>query len=110
MKYRVTKLPRYLILHMQRFKKNNFFIEKNPTLVNFPVKNLELKDFIPLPMPKENERLRSKYDLIADIVHDGKPNEGLYRVFVQRKSEELWYEMQDLHVSETLPLGICADI
>ncbi|KAJ6363775.1 hypothetical protein OIU78_003856 [Salix suchowensis] len=71
--------------------------------LNFPVKNLELKDFIPLPMPKENERLRSKYDLIADIVHDGKPNEGLYRVFVQRKSEELWYEMQDLHVSETLP-------
>ena len=58
--------------------------------VNFPVKNLELKDFIPLPMPKENERLRSKYDLIANIVHDGKPNEGFYRVFVQRKSEELW--------------------
>ncbi|KAG5252478.1 U4/U6.U5 tri-snRNP-associated protein [Salix suchowensis] len=103
MKYRVIRLPQYLILHMQRFKKNNFFIEKNPTLVNFPVKNLELKDFIPLPMPKEIERLRSKYDLIANIVHDGKPNEGFYRVFVQRKSEELWYEMQDLHVSETLP-------
>ncbi|KAJ9172881.1 hypothetical protein P3X46_016076 [Hevea brasiliensis] len=103
MKYRVTRLPHYLILHMQRFKKNNFFIEKNPTLVNFPVKNLELKDYIPLPMPKENERLRSKYDLIANIVHDGKPKEGFYRVFVQRKSEELWYEMQDLHVSETLP-------
>ncbi|XP_065852985.1 uncharacterized protein [Euphorbia lathyris] len=103
MKYRVTRLPQYLILHMQRFKKNNFFIEKNPTLVNFPVKNLELKDYIPLPTPKEKERLRSKYDLIANIVHDGKPKEGLYRVFVQRKSEELWYEMQDLHVSETLP-------
>ncbi|KAJ0046694.1 hypothetical protein Pint_05351 [Pistacia integerrima] len=71
--------------------------------VNFPVKNLELKDYIPLPTPKENEKLRSKYDLIANIVHDGKPEEGFYRVFVQRKSEELWYEMQDLHVSETLP-------
>ncbi|CAL1352156.1 unnamed protein product [Linum trigynum] len=103
MKYRVTRLPRYIILHMQRFKKNNFFIEKNPTIVNFPVKNLELKDYIPLPTPKENEKLRSKYDLIANIVHDGKPKEGVYRVFVQRKSEELWYEMQDLHVSETLP-------
>ncbi|CAN1260009.1 U4/U6.U5 tri-snRNP-associated protein 2 [Linum perenne] len=103
MKYRVTRLPKYLILHMQRFKKNNFFIEKNPTLVNFPVKNLELKDYIPLPTPKEDEKLRSKYDLIANIVHDGKPKEGFYRVFVQRKSEELWYEMQDLHVSETLP-------
>ncbi|XP_051128475.1 uncharacterized protein LOC127249615 isoform X2 [Andrographis paniculata] len=68
MRYRVTKLPQYLILHMRRFTKNNFFVEKNPTLV-----------------------------------HDGKPGEGSYRVFVQRKSEELWYEMQDLHVSETLP-------
>lgn len=103
MRYRVTRLPQYLILHMRRFTKNNFFIEKNPTLVNFPVKNLELKDYIPLPAPKENEKLRSKYDLIANIVHDGKPGEGFYRVFVQRKSEELWYEMQDLHVSETLP-------
>lgn len=103
MRYRVTRLPQYLILHMRRFTKNNFFVEKNPTLVNFPVKNLELKDYIPLPVPKGNEKLRSKYDLIANIVHDGKPGEGSYRVFVQRKSEEGWYEMQDLHVSETLP-------
>lgn len=103
MRYRVTRLPQYLILHMRRFTKNNFFVEKNPTLVNFPVKNLELKDYIPLPTPKEEEKMRSKYDLIANIVHDGKPGEGPYRVFVQRKSEELWYEMQDLHVAETLP-------
>ncbi|CAL5049788.1 unnamed protein product [Urochloa decumbens] len=103
MRYRVTRLPKYLILHMRRFTKNNFFVEKNPTLVNFPVKNLELKDYIPLPKPKENAKLRSKYDLIANIVHDGKPGEGCYRVFVQRKSEEAWYEMQDLHVTETLP-------
>lgn len=103
MRYRVTKLPKYIILHMRRFTKNNFFIEKNPTLVNFPVKNLELKDYIPLPTPKENEKLKSKYDLIANIVHDGKPGEGYYRAFVQCKSEELWYELQDLHVTETLP-------
>ncbi|XAR69463.1 Ubiquitinyl hydrolase 1 [Bertholletia excelsa] len=103
MRYHVTRLPQYLILHMRRFTKNNFFVEKNPTLVNFLVKNLELKDYIPLPTLKQNEKLRPKYDLIANIVHDGKPGEGSYRVFVQRKSEELWYEMQDLHVSETLP-------
>ncbi|KAG8387673.1 hypothetical protein BUALT_Bualt02G0045800 [Buddleja alternifolia] len=98
MRYRVAKLPQYLILHMRRFTKKNFVVEKNATLVNFPLKNLELKDCTPLP-----ERLRSKYDLIANIVHDGKPGEGSYRAFVQRKSDELWYEMQDLHVSETLP-------
>ncbi|EFJ24931.1 hypothetical protein SELMODRAFT_90860 [Selaginella moellendorffii] len=103
MRYRVTRLPRYLILHMRRFKKNNFFIEKNPTLVNFPVKNLELKDYIPLGSADGSKKARSKYDLIANTVHDGKPREGSYRVFVQRKSEEVWYEMQDLHVTETLP-------
>ncbi|CAL0303264.1 unnamed protein product [Lupinus luteus] len=103
MRYRVTRLPKYTILHMRRFTKNNFFVEKNPTLVNFPVKNLELKDYIPLPTPKENEKLQSKYDLIANVVHDGKPGEGFYRVFVQRKSEEQWYEMQDLHVLEVVP-------
>ncbi|GJP53260.1 hypothetical protein CLOM_g12433 [Closterium sp. NIES-68] len=103
MRYRITRLPRYLILHMKRFKKNNFFIEKNPTLVNFPVKNLELRDYLPLQELEGGGKLRSKYDLIANVVHDGKPGEGSYRAFVQRKSEEAWYEMQDLHVTETLP-------
>ena len=32
MRYRVTKLPPYIIMHMRRFTKNNFFVEKNPTL------------------------------------------------------------------------------
>lgn len=103
MKFRVTKLPRYLILHMCRFTENNFFLEKNPTLVNFSMKNLELKDYIPLPAPEVNRTLRFKYDLIANTVHDGRPREGSYRVFIQRKSEDLWYQVQDLHVSETLP-------
>ncbi|KAF6175329.1 hypothetical protein GIB67_021834 [Kingdonia uniflora] len=96
-RYRVTKLPPYLILHMRRFTKNGLFIEKNPTLVDFPVKNLQLKKCIPLPAMKENE----KYDLIANILHDGKPGEGCYRVFVEQKLEELWYEMQDWHVAQT---------
>ena len=46
---RVTRLPRFLVLHMKRFQKNQFFREKNPTIVNFPVKNLALGDIIPLP-------------------------------------------------------------
>ena len=35
MRYRVTKSPQYLMFHMVRFKKNNFFKEKNPTLGEF---------------------------------------------------------------------------
>lgn len=32
MRYEITRLPHYIILHMRRFTKNNFFVEKNPTL------------------------------------------------------------------------------
>lgn len=48
-RYRLTRLPAHLVLHVKRFSKNNFFTEKNPTIVNFPVKNLQLKDVVPVP-------------------------------------------------------------
>lgn len=44
--YRIKRLPRYLVLHLVRFTKNNFSVEKNPTIVTFPVRNLEMKDFL----------------------------------------------------------------
>lgn len=45
----------------------------------------------------------TKYNLIANIVHDGEPNKGTYRVHVLQKSTGQWYEMQDLHVTNILP-------
>jgi len=42
---------------------------------------LELKDYIPLPTLGDEERLRSKYDLIANVVHDGNPGEGFLQGF-----------------------------
>jgi len=42
-RYVITDPPAYLIFHLKRFTKNNWFTEKNPTIVNFPVKNLELR-------------------------------------------------------------------
>ena len=41
-RYRLKQLPNYLILCLARFKRNNFTNEKNPTIVPFPVKNLDL--------------------------------------------------------------------
>ena len=41
-RYRLLELPPYLILHLARFKTNNYSREKNPTIVAFPVKNLDL--------------------------------------------------------------------
>jgi len=45
-RYKLKELPPYLILHLVRFTKNNFYLEKNHTIVTFPVKNLELKDYL----------------------------------------------------------------
>jgi len=39
---RIKKLPKYLILHMKRFQKNNFFTEKNSVIVRFPLNSLDL--------------------------------------------------------------------
>ena len=59
-RYRLKKLPNYLILHLSRFKRNGFFVEKNPTIVMFPVKNFDLSSYV-FPeggrdkVPKEEE-------------------------------------------------------
>lgn len=97
-RFRITRLPRYMVLHVKRFTKNQFFREKNPTIVNFPVKNLELADIIPIPSGSA-----SKYDLIANVVHEGLPDKGFYRAQVHRQGEDTWYDVQDLRVTDVLP-------
>lgn len=53
---------------------------------------------------KGEKVLPSKYDLIGNVVHDGKPGAGgTYRLHVHRKSEDAWYEVQDLRVTDILP-------
>lgn len=42
-RFRVTRLPPYVIMTVKRFARNAFFAEKNPTIVNTPVRNLELR-------------------------------------------------------------------
>lgn len=37
-RFEITKLPKFIILCIKRFTKNTFFLEKNPTIVNFPIK------------------------------------------------------------------------
>uniref|UniRef100_A0A8D1RHH5 ubiquitinyl hydrolase 1 n=1 Tax=Sus scrofa TaxID=9823 RepID=A0A8D1RHH5_PIG len=54
-RFQLTKLPPYLIFCIKRFTKNNFFVEKNPTIVNFPIgtgkwyelQDLQVTDILP---------------------------------------------------------------
>jgi U4/U6.U5 tri-snRNP-associated protein 2 len=45
-KYRVKRMPQFLVFHLNRFTRNNWFMEKNPTIVTFPVRNLDVKDYM----------------------------------------------------------------
>ncbi|XP_054163499.1 U4/U6.U5 tri-snRNP-associated protein 2-like [Oppia nitens] len=100
-RFELTVLPKYLILYIKRFTRNTFFIEKNPTIVNFPLKNV---DFTELLAP-EMRHNKSIYDLIANVVHEGEPEagKGTYRCHVLHRGTGKWFELQDLHVSEILP-------
>jgi len=98
--YQIVKLPKYLILHINRFTKNQWYIEKNPTIVNFPLKNLDMKSYTDYP---EDSNLPTKYNLIANIRHNGKPEEGTYNLHLHEKSNLKWYDIQDLFVEEVLP-------
>ncbi len=50
-RFKITKLPPFLILHIKRFTKNNFVEEKNPTIVNYPLRGVDMQD-CELPPPQ----------------------------------------------------------
>lgn len=100
-RYQLMKLPKYLIICYRRFTKNTFYLEKNPTIVNFPVKDVDLRELLSPEVQADNPN--TIYDLIANVVHDGQPNKGTYRVHILHKGTASWHELQDLHVVDVLP-------
>ena len=51
---------------------------------------------------KDGKPAPSKYDLVANVLHEGKAGEGAYRAHIHRKSEDAWYEVDDLRVTDIL--------
>jgi len=45
-RYRITKLPPFLVLSVKRFTRNEFFKEKNTTIVTFPVTNFDVRGYV----------------------------------------------------------------
>lgn len=102
-KFQILKLPRYLILYIKRFTKNTFFLEKNPYIVNFPIKDLDMAEYLSPEARDKNPH--TSYNLIANIAHEGEPDagKGTYRAHILHKGTGKWFELQDLHVTDILP-------
>ena len=80
------RLPPFIILYIQRFTKNTFYVEKNPTIVNFPIKSIEFGDFLTDEAKKKYPN-GAPYDLIANVVHEGAPTSGTYKLHILHKGE-----------------------
>lgn len=103
-RFKIMKLPPYIILYVKRFTKNYFVFEKNPTIVNFPIKNIDFGELLTPEIRAVHPY--TTYDLIANIVHDGDSSgadKGTYRVHTLHKGSGKWFELQDLHVADILP-------
>uniref|UniRef100_A0A2K5J1V3 ubiquitinyl hydrolase 1 n=1 Tax=Colobus angolensis palliatus TaxID=336983 RepID=A0A2K5J1V3_COLAP len=64
-------------------------------------RNVDLREYLSEEVQAVHKN--TTYDLIANIVHDGKPSEGSYRIHVLHHGTGKWYELQDLQVTDILP-------
>ncbi|KAK8180283.1 hypothetical protein HDK77DRAFT_101992 [Phyllosticta capitalensis] len=103
-------LPPYLLFHIKRFSKNKFVSERNPTIVTFPTRSLDMSPYVE-PNPAVHPPGEPVwYDLVANITHEavrtrddsveGESERKVWRVQLRDKSREEWYEVQDLFVEK----------
>ncbi|KAH7922861.1 cysteine proteinase [Leucogyrophana mollusca] len=106
-RYKCQRLPPYIILHFKRFTKNAFVEEKNPTIVTFPLRGLDFRDYLDAPPSHP----LTTYDLIANVTHESvagttrdKEN-TIWKVHLRAAGGggegEKWFQIQDLIVEET---------
>jgi ubiquitin C-terminal hydrolase len=91
-KLQIYKAPNYLIIQLKRFKtegyNNSFSGEKNNEFVSYPIKNLDLSNYIVGP-----DKNNVKYDLYGVIEHSGTLNSGHYMAIC--KNDDKWILYND---------------
>jgi U4/U6.U5 tri-snRNP-associated protein 2 len=102
-------LPPYLLFHIKRFSKNKFVSERNPTIVTFPTRSLDMSPYV----QPDNEHSQSEpiwYDLVANVTHEavkknddsveGEQDKKVWRVQLHDRSRDEWWGVQDLYVEK----------
>jgi U4/U6.U5 tri-snRNP-associated protein 2 len=102
-------LPPYLLFHIKRFSQNKFISERNPTIVTFDARNLDMAPYVE-PNPQiapPGEPIW--YDLVANVVHEavrgredsveGEEEKRTWKVQLRRGED--WVQIQDLFVEQT---------
>lgn len=101
-------LPPFLLFHIKRFSINKFVFERNPTIVTFPVRSLDMSPYVE-PNPSVHPPGEPIwYDLVANVTHEavrirddsveGEAERKVWRVQLRDRAREEWLEIQDLFV------------
>ncbi|KAG6874414.1 hypothetical protein C0995_015150 [Termitomyces sp. Mi166 len=106
-RFKCKRLPPYIIVHFRRFTKNVFVEEKNPTIINFPLRGLDFKNYVDAPP----DNLSTIYDLIANVTHESvagtthDKESTVWKAHLRASGgggeSEKWFMIQDLIVEET---------
>lgn len=85
----IYKLPNYLIMHLNRFKRHGYSCQKNGAQVNFPLEGLVMETH-------SGEKI--SYDLYAVSNHYGSMGGGHYTAYGKNINGN-WYDFNDSSVS-----------
>ncbi|KAH8077882.1 cysteine proteinase [Cristinia sonorae] len=110
-KLTLSRLPPVLLIQLKRFSANGYFTDKIDTMVDFPLKGLDLTNYMPSPLPPgvggvaptsaDDPRSQVppyRYDLYAVTNHYGTLSGGHYTAFLA--SGNGWLHCDDSRVSE----------
>ncbi|KAK7749512.1 Ubiquitin carboxyl-terminal hydrolase 10 [Cytospora paraplurivora] len=109
-------LPPYLIMHVKRFSQNKFVSERNPTIVTFDSRGLDVSPYVE-PDPSLHGGGPILYDLVANVVHeavrlredvaDTGEERKTWKVQLLDKARGEWVVCQDLFVDKIQKELLC---
>ncbi|XP_029028290.1 ubiquitin carboxyl-terminal hydrolase 2a isoform X2 [Betta splendens] len=91
-KFTIQKFPKILVLHLKRFSEARR-TSKLSTYVNFPMKDLDLREFA-----SENS-INAVYNLYAVSNHSGTTMGGHYTAYCRNPNSGEWYTFNDSRVT-----------
>uniref|UniRef100_A0A8C6WL53 Ubiquitin carboxyl-terminal hydrolase 2 n=1 Tax=Neogobius melanostomus TaxID=47308 RepID=A0A8C6WL53_9GOBI len=91
-KFTIQKFPKILVLHLKRFSEARR-TSKLTTFVNFPMKDLDLREFA------SDNTVNAVYNLYAVSNHSGTTMGGHYTAYCRNPSSGEWYTFNDSRVT-----------
>lgn len=110
-------LPPYLVMHVKRFSQNKFVSERNPTIVTFDARGLDVAPYVEPDPSFHSGGGPILYDLVANVVHeavrlredvaDTGEERKTWKVQLLDKARGEWVVCQDLFVDKIQKELLC---